>query len=35
MFMKPTTTLLNKYHDRKRRLEYIRITKMLKDDEDK
>ncbi len=29
MFMIPTTHVLNKYHDKQRRLEYIRITNML------
>ena len=32
MFMLPTTTTLNKYHDKKRRLEYIRVTKMLREE---
>ena len=32
IFMLPTSLILNKYHDRKRRLEYIRITKMLKEE---
>ena len=32
MFMLPTTNILNKYHDKKRRLEYIRVTKMLRDE---
>lgn len=34
LFMLPTTHTLNKYHDKKRRLDYIRITKMLQDEED-
>ena len=35
MFMLPTTESLNTYHDKKRRLEYIRITAMLKQTEAK
>jgi len=35
MFMLPTTTTLNKYHDKKRRIFYIQITKMLKEKEGK
>jgi len=31
LFMVPTTNTLNRYHDKKRRLDYLRITKMLKD----
>lgn len=27
MFMLPITNILNKYHDKKRRIEYIRITR--------
>lgn len=30
MFMLPTTLTLNKFHDKKRKIEYERITKMLK-----
>jgi len=33
LFMLPTTSSLNKYHDRKRRIEYIRITGMIKAEE--
>lgn len=29
MFMLPTTYSVNKYHDKKRRIEYAKITKML------
>ena len=32
LFMQPTTNVLNKYHDKKRRLEYIRVTKMLREE---
>ena len=32
LFMMPTTNVLNKYHDKKRRLEYVRVTKMLRDE---
>ena len=35
MFMLPITTTLNKYHDKKRRIYYIQITKMLKEKEGK
>jgi hypothetical protein len=35
LFMLPTTHTLNKFHDKKRRIEYIRITKMLKEEEEK
>ena len=31
--MLPTTKSLNKYHDKKRRLEYIKITQMIKEEE--
>lgn len=31
VFMTPVSNVLNKFHDKKRRLEYIRVTKMLKD----
>ena len=29
LFFMPTSLTLSKYHDRKRRIEYMRITKML------
>jgi hypothetical protein len=29
LFMLPTSLTVSKYHDRKRRVEYVRITKML------
>ena len=29
MFMLPESYSLNKYHDKKRKIEYIRITKIL------
>ena len=32
MFILPTSLILNKYHDRKRRIEYMRITKMLREE---
>lgn len=32
LFMLPVTKVVNKFHDKKRRHEYIRITKMLKDE---
>ena len=32
--MMPTTRTLNKYHDKKRRIEYIKITNMIKQEED-
>ena len=35
MFMLPTTESLNTHHDQKRKLEYIRITDMLKQAESK
>lgn len=35
LFMLPTTHILNKFHDKKRRIEYVRITKMLKEEEEK
>jgi len=31
LFMVPITEVINRYHDRKRRLQYIKVTKMLKD----
>jgi len=34
LFMLPTTNVLNRYHDNKRRLEYMRITKMFKEEEE-
>lgn len=34
IFMMPVSNVLNKFHDKKRRLEYIRVTKMLKDQGD-
>jgi hypothetical protein len=30
MFMLPTTICLNKFHDKKRKIQYLKITKMLK-----
>ena len=33
--MLPTTNILNKFHDRKRRIYYIQITRMLKEKEEK
>ncbi|KRX04101.1 hypothetical protein PPERSA_08316 [Pseudocohnilembus persalinus] len=33
LFMLPISKVLNKYHDKKRRLDYLRITKMLKEEE--
>ena len=35
MFMLPTTDTLHTYHDKRRKLEYIRITSMLKSTENK
>ena len=35
MFQLPTTTILHKYNSKKRLLEYIRITSMLKSTENK
>ena len=35
LFMLPTTKTMNKYHDKKRRVEYQRITRMLKEEEDR
>jgi hypothetical protein len=29
LFMLPVSLTISKYHDRKRRVEYVRITKML------
>jgi len=34
IFVKPAAYTLNRYHDKKRRLDYIRITKMLKEQEE-
>ena len=34
LFMMPSTNVLNKYHDKKRRLEYMRVTKILKEEQD-
>ena len=34
LFMMPSTNVLNKYHDKNRRLEYIRVTKILKEEQD-
>ena len=34
LYMLPTTLTLNHFHDNKRRLEYIRITKMIKQKEE-
>ena len=31
LFMVPITEVINRYHDRKRRLQYLKVTKMLKD----
>lgn len=33
LFMQPTSNILNKFHDKKRRIEYVRITRMLKDED--
>lgn len=33
IFMVPTCDILNRYHDKRRRIEYIRIKKMLKEQE--
>lgn len=33
LFMTPTCDVLNRYHDKKRRIEYVKIKKMLKDQE--
>ncbi|EAS07005.2 hypothetical protein TTHERM_00841310 (macronuclear) [Tetrahymena thermophila SB210] len=35
LFMVPTTNILNKFHDKKRRIYYIQITRMLKEKEEK
>ncbi|KAL4429781.1 hypothetical protein ABPG74_004418 [Tetrahymena malaccensis] len=35
LFMLPTTNILNKFHDKKRRIYYIQITRMLKEKEEK
>jgi hypothetical protein len=35
MFMVPTTHVLNKYHDKKRRVEYVRITRMIREENEK
>lgn len=35
LFMLPTTNILNKYHDKRRRLEYIRVTNMLREENEK
>ena len=35
LFMQPTSDTLNRYHDKKRRLEYVRIKKMLKKEQEK
>lgn len=32
MFMLPTSNVMNRFHDKKRRLEYIRVTRMLKEE---
>lgn len=32
LFMLPITNTLNKYHDKKRRIEYVRITKLIKEE---
>ena len=34
LFMMPITNVVNKHHDKKRRLEYIRVTKLLKEEQD-
>jgi len=34
LFMLPTTNIVNKYHDNKRRIEYIRITRLIKEEND-
>ena len=34
LFMMPTTNIINKYHDKKRRIEYIRITRLIKEEND-
>jgi len=34
LFMYPIINTLNRYHDKKRRLDYLRITKMLRDQND-
>ncbi len=31
LFMQTISTVMNKYHDKKRRIEYVKITKMLND----
>ncbi len=33
LFMQPTSEVLNRYHDKKRRIEYFKIKKMLKEQE--
>ncbi len=35
LFMLPSITTLNKYHDKKRRIEYVRITKLLNEGNNK
>lgn len=32
IFMLPITITLNKYHDKKRKIEYVRITKLIKEE---
>lgn len=32
LFMLPITQTLNKFHDKKRRIEYIRITKLINEE---
>jgi len=34
LFMMPITNVVNKHHDKKRRLEYLRVTKLLKDEQE-
>ena len=34
LFMLPQTKTLNKFHDKKRHIEYLKITKMLKEEEE-
>jgi hypothetical protein len=35
MFMMPETNLLNNFHDKKRRIEYYRIAKVIEDENKK
>lgn len=35
MFMLPTTDVLNRFHDRKRKINYVKITSKLKCEEER